>query len=82
MGGFSPRRCEGRRGNIFDREDGKGAKVGYCRAGWFSDPWHGRLAHGFLSLDLASRLRERPGTGADGGRGGCRKAGVLGAGGQ
>jgi hypothetical protein len=32
----------------FHREDAKGAKVGYCQAGWFSDPWHGRLTRVFF----------------------------------
>jgi hypothetical protein len=50
MGGFSPRRLEGRRGDIFHREDAKGAKVGYCMAGWFSDPWHGDLACVFVTI--------------------------------
>jgi hypothetical protein len=53
----------------FHREDAKGAKVSYCVAGWFREPWYGRIARVFLALDLASRLRERPGAGADGGRG-------------
>ncbi len=60
MEGFSPRRLEGRRGDIFHREDAKGAKVGYCQAGWFSDPWHGDLACVFVFGS------GEPGAGADG----------------